>query len=360
VRGEKTQGGARDEKTRDEKTKSGVNLLSQERETSTTKVGEIVNARISLPRNWKQILVILVLLGALYLKLFGGPDFIPLSQVPMFSPPPAPEAQMPPPSEAPPATPQPPATVTPPSPRSHVSPPQAVPPVASQEESPNDNVDDDTNSDVPGDEAIRRPTPQEIAAAKRKNKPHQATKLHAHMSVQSDGGASLQVDTDAPSTQPVLIEISAGAGQVLDHSHFYRRARWTPGKGVSLGGELPSGYYKLRASVGNLSTEEKFEIGTHVKGFGEKLKQTRKQSAYEFWNERKHLYQAAQHLGKLIGTKRFSEIDRLSRFQATSFAFSDLWNDLKEICQLVKKSDPSAKGRLQTLQNKIAALSIWK
>lgn len=342
-----------------ERTKPGVPEPDEDKE-AITRASQIYNARITLPRNWKQILVVLILLGALYVKLFGGPDTIPLSQIPQLptgeivpAPPPPPQEQM---QQRP----------------QQMQQTQDQPDTSQNDYNYNDQPAELLDPNAPGDEAIRRPLPSDSRraaptpppASKKKAKEvvkeKEATKLHAHMVVQNDGGASLQVDTDAGPSSAVLIEISGAAGQVAERSHYYKRAKWQPGKPISLGGELPAGYYRLKASVGNLTSEEKFEIGTHTKGFFDKLKAARKQSAYEFWNERKRLFQSSQQLGKLVGSKHPGELDRLARFTPTSFAFSDLWAELKEICQLAKKMDPSAPKRLATLQSRITALSVWK
>lgn len=299
-------------------------------------VKELGERRISLPRNWKQILVIVGLLFALYVKLFGTPDTIPLSQVPQI-----------PSSDAPMPAPQP---VAQPLPDSSMNAPES-------EGSGNAEISPPVNEGETQREQPVPPAAPTKTAAKKKS--HPATKLHARMVMQGDN-PSLQLDTDASSDQVVTIEFISGPGQVVDHSHFFKRIKWNPGSPLNMGGELPAGYYKMHASVGNLTADDRFEVGVRSKGFAERLKASRKQSSYEFWSERKRLYLATKQLSKLIGAHHNGEIDRLAKIQPTSFAFSDLWAELKEICVLVKKSDSSAKDRLQSLQNKIAQLTIWK
>lgn len=310
-------------------------------ESVITAVKEFSNKRITLPRNWLQILIIVILLFALYVKLFGGPDVIPLSQVPAVPSDETP-TQMPEPQPAPQAVPP--------------SPPDS----STDAEEPADEVNQPTES-AAAPQAPSAPTPE--AKSRRPPVPekrsHPATRLHVRMLVQGDS-PSLQLDTDASPDQVVTIDLSASAGQVVDHSHYFKHVRWNPGSPLNMGGELPPGFYRLHAAVGKLTADERFEIGVHAKGFNERLKHTRKQSSYEYWSERKRLLLASRQLVRLLDSHRTGEIDRIARFRPTSFAFSDVWEELKEICNLMKHSDPSTKARLQALQDRISQLSIWK
>jgi len=310
--------------------------LPQEVTNAVHAVKELGDRRVSLPKNWKQILVIVGLLFALYVKLFGTPDTIPLSQVPQL-----------PTSDSPAPAPQP---VAQPLPDSSMNAPDSGD-AADVEPTPPANENADVEQPTP------TPTTPRTTAPKKKS--HPATRLHARMTMQGDK-ASLQLDTDASPDQVVTIDFIGGPGQVVDRSHFFKRIKWNPGSPLNMGGDLPAGYYRMHASTGTLTADDKFEVGVRAKGFNEKIKLSRKQSSYEFWSERKRLYLATKQLSKLIGAHRNAEVDHLAKFQPTSFAFIDLWTELKEICVLVKKSDSSAKGRLEALQNKIAQLTIWK
>jgi hypothetical protein len=316
---------SRDRKSKKEKTRPSGEAerdKSSEKETAAEKSG--------LAAIWKQAVVVLLILGFIGFKMF----YVPEQPVP---PPPPPQA----------AAPQPVIPIVPqaPQPPPPPPPPEVVP--------------------VPVQEVKEVPDAPELPPIKKIVKKKVATRLKLHINMDAAGGASMSVETDAPPEQPIWLEVVGLGGQLTDQSHFYKKIKWNTGKPLDvLDGEISSGYYKMRATAGDLTMEEKFEIGVHEKGFSDRLKRERKIGYNEFWSERKRLFLTAKSLEHALSRPHrssISELDRMGQSGAAKMIFPEIWNELIDIYKNARGPNAAAAAsRLAAVQTRIASLSLYR
>ncbi len=297
----------------------------------------IYNMRVPVPHNWRQILAVLVLVLVSWFKIFG----------------PAPESMETVPAPPPRIAPVPPPPMTQP----QVQPPKE----AGGTEAAVPGINNSNPSTRPAKPAL----PVENASHQRKKpfRNHPATRLRVHAEQRNGELEAVDIETDASPDQVIWIEIIGSAGMVSDRSHYYKKWKWTSSQPFEMRGELPAGYYRLHASTADIASDEHFEIGTHQKGFYDRLRVARKHSMYEFWSERKRLYLMTKQLSRVLTAAKpsSSELNRLAKVQPAATVFYDLWQEFKDICAAAKKSELApAREKLQSLESRVASLSVWK
>lgn len=213
---------------------------------------------------WRQIFILAILVIAVAYKLFV------VDEVKLLPPPPPP--------------PPPPVAVTPP--------PPLPPPVE--------------RHDVPEVEtpAVKRP-PRVV-------KHPLATRLRIRIGPDTGQGASVSVETDAPPEQFIWLEVVGLPGQLTDHSHFYKRVKWSSAKPLDiLNGEISAGLYVLRAE-----SKRRLQV---------------------------------------------PELDKMSREDVRKMIFQDLWRDLLEFYKSAPTNSPDRNREgVQAFINKVSMLSVWR
>lgn len=276
---------------------------------------------------WRQAAIVAILLIAVAYKLFFSSDGP--SPVPLAPPPPAPPVAVE-------------DEVPSPAPQEAFEQQETLPPTRERAEP---EVEEDS--------------PEPVAKPKKRV----ASRLKIRMGSDSSGGATMSIETDAPPDQTIWLELIGVPGTLADRTTFYHKVRWSSAKPLDvLNGEISPGYYRMRATAGNLSMEEKFEIGTREKTYNERLKQQRKRSYAEFWAERKRLYYVAKNLERQLAKGKRSgvtDLDRMGKATAQKMLFPQIWLGLLEIYSAKGVTTAQASEKLEQLQAKIATLSVY-